>query len=136
MTALTRLLWAAGCLLLAAAPAAAQYPAFAPKQCYPPPAPDGCGPGYFYYNWDGTLYGPSHCVRPPWEPYNGPRPCPTPVVGPNGKPMIPAAPAPGGPHGPPNFPSHPFARSPRDFFMWSEAQRELYTREQLPRFVP
>jgi hypothetical protein len=34
------------------------------------------------------------------------------------------------------FPTHPYARSPRDFFMWTEAQEELHTRERPPGFLP
>jgi hypothetical protein len=32
-------------------------------------------------------------------------------------------------NGSPSFPTHPYARSPRDFFMWSEAQQDLHTRQ-------
>jgi hypothetical protein len=64
-----------------------------------------CGPGHFGPNWAGLLYGPNYCVFPPFPPYQGelPGPC-----GPGG---------PGGPGGGITFPHHPFARSPRDFFM-------------------
>src|SRR5258708_7684660 len=93
-------LWAVGCVALAAPLAQAQYPY--PYQAYSPvfkqpllSNPDGCGPGYYYYDCYGTLYGPTYYIRPPWEPFNGilpgpkngpPVQAPIPVVGPNGKP--------------------------------------------------
>ncbi|HEV3006226.1 MAG TPA: hypothetical protein VGX78_17285 [Pirellulales bacterium] len=78
--------------LFAASPAKAQW-------CYtmPPPAPDACGPGFYCQNYCGQWYGPNYNVYPPFAPFNG---------------MVFAP-----PQGP-AFPSHPFARSPRDFFMW------------------
>jgi hypothetical protein len=76
--------------------------------CYlpPPQAPDACGPGYYCNNLCGLTYGPNHCVYPPFPPFNGM------VFGPAGK----------GGCGPgafvsPYFPTHPYARSPRDYFM-------------------
>ena len=44
------------------------------------------------------------CLYPPFGPYNGVIPGPPPCAG-------------GGPPGTPLIPTHPFARSPRDFFM-------------------
>jgi hypothetical protein len=124
-------------------PAPAYYPS--PLLCggYPPGprvAPDMCGP-YFYCSNGCQWYGPSYCVRPPFEPFNGiipgkplPNNMPTPA-------QFIAQQAPGyGPQpvgqAPVGLPYNPFARSPRDYFMWNEAQRELYTRESRPRFVP
>lgn len=63
-------------------------------------APDACGPGFVCYNYCGAPYGPNYCLRPPWPPFNG-------MLNP---------PNWGGPT-PPMFPTHPYARSPRDFFM-------------------
>jgi hypothetical protein len=81
------------------------------------PAPDMCGPGFYAQNCCGAWYGPNYCVYPPFPPFNG---------------MIWARPAPATPGGPgygggmpgyggsPGFPTHPFVRSPRDFFMIDE----------------
>jgi hypothetical protein len=130
-------------------------PAYSTPQPYPnyyggyPPgprlAPDMCG-GYFYCTDGCTWYGPSYCVRPPFEPFNGiipgkqgpgmapPNnmpPPPTPAqfaaqkYGPAGMGQAQAA-----------LPYNPWTRSPRDYFMWSNAQQELHTREARPRFVP
>jgi hypothetical protein len=72
--------------------------------CYvwPPSAPDMCGPGFYSANCYGLVYGPGYSVQPPFPPFQGM------VFGPK---------APGGGGGMPTFPSHPFARSPRDYFM-------------------
>ena len=73
------------------------------------------------------VYGPNHWLRPAWEPFNGF----VPQVGSNGGPpsvnnfnaggMGPGngvGPGPGnGLPGSPLFPTHPYARSPRDYFM-------------------
>ena len=76
-----------------------------------PTAPDMCGPGFFYVNQCGMIYGPNYCVRPPFATFNGL--VPAPGCGNMGAPM-------GGRNSQfpgMSFPSHPFARSPRDFFM-------------------
>lgn len=121
----------------------------ASAQYYPnvPQAPDACGPGYYSTNHLGAFYGPNHCVRPCFPPWNGA------VLASQVKfrkkdgkfcsgreirsqvqeavqrqqiqmqhaqmhqmqiqrQMMGLPPLP-----PPTFPSHPFARSPRDFFM-------------------
>jgi hypothetical protein len=77
-------------------------------QCYypVPQAPDMCGPGYYSANACGQVYGPGYCVRPPYPPFQGM------IFGPNG-----GNGGPGGAFGEPSFATHPFARSPRDFFM-------------------
>jgi hypothetical protein len=80
--------------------AAAQYP-YCPGPTIPQ-APDACGPGFYLPNSCGTMWGPIHCVQPPWPPFNGPMPVPPCVCG--GGPTL-------------AFPSHAFARSPRDYFM-------------------
>jgi hypothetical protein len=113
---------------------------------YPPGpriAPDMCGP-YFYCTNGCTWYGPSYCVRPPFEPFNGIRPG---MPGPPLPKNMPPPPTPyqfaaqnhgGAPMGPGQavMPYNPWTRSPRDFFMWNEAQQELHTREARPPFVP
>jgi hypothetical protein len=125
----------------------------APAQYYPPPqgpypyyqpyqylrvAPDMCG-GYFYcMNQCGTWYGPSYCVYPPFAPFNGLLPGKAPPPG------MPPFPTPyqfacqQGNGGPGNvaLPVNPWTRSPRDYFMWNEAQQERHTRETRPPFVP
>lgn len=77
----------------------AQYfpPPYSPSPL--PQAPSTCNPGYYAPNYCGCLYGPNYCLRPPFEPFNGARPCL------------------GGPAKSPVFPTHPYARSPRDYFM-------------------
>ena len=106
-------------LLGASATAArAQYPFPVrplPVYCPAPPlhAPDMCGPGFYAANWYGQYYGPSYNVTPPFAPFQG---------------MMPLPGCPGSPAAmqqqqqqqqlmQARFPSHPFARSPRDFFM-------------------
>jgi hypothetical protein len=94
-------------------------------QCYVPyipKAPDACGPGHYGPNWNGLYYGPNYCLFPPFPPYQGellgPAGCPA------GNPGAPAGPGgaclPGIPGfgGPVTFPTHPFARGPRDYFMY------------------
>jgi hypothetical protein len=69
--------------------------------CYipPPPAPDACGPGFYSQNIYGGWNGPGYYVYPSFPPFNG---------------MVFAPPDNSGGR----FPSHPFARGPRDFFMY------------------
>jgi hypothetical protein len=92
------------------APAHAQY-------ACTPQAPDACGPGYYNANCCGAVYGPNYHLYPCFPPFNGM------VFGPPRPPGMPGYPGfPGGPGAPgapgmPCFPSHPFARSPRDYFM-------------------
>lgn len=84
---------------------------------YIPKAPDMMGPGFYYTNCYGTTYGPNYYVVPPFAPVNGPLPVPSFCngvgcmgqaggMGQNSK-AFPGM----------SFPSHPFARSPRDYFM-------------------
>ena len=114
------------CAGLAGSFAHAQYNPPIPPQCVP--APDACGPGFYTFCPDGTYLGPNYYLRPPWEPFNGMRP-----TKPGGPPMagIPGQYGmPGGPKLPPLggpaqlpmvvFPTHPYARSPRDFFMYGD----------------
>jgi hypothetical protein len=114
-------LWLAALFALGlAAPANAQVCAPALRQPLGI-APDACGPGFYAAGPYGMVYGPNYYLRPPWPPCQG---------GPGGPGGF------GGPGGPAAFPTHPFARGPRDFFMWTETQEELSTRERLPLFVP
>jgi hypothetical protein len=103
---------------LAAVNALAQY-GYPPQPCYSgqpsyPVAPAFCGP-YYYCTNAGVCYGPTYNMNPPFPPFNG---------------MVPN-PAQCG-----QQPYHPWARGPRDYFMWTEAQRELITRQARPPFVP
>jgi hypothetical protein len=95
-----------------------------------PQAPDAMGPGFYWTCPNGTTYGPNYCLRPyapPWNPvaaaqaarqcvypgYPNPPGCPPGMAAPGmGFPGMP-----GGKGGIAVFPTHPFARSPRDFFM-------------------
>ena len=81
-------------------------------------APDACGPGYYNVGPCGMVYGPNYCVYPCFPPWQGA------VFGPklctvNGQPCLmgPQGPVPLNAQPPPRFVNHPFARSPRDFFM-------------------
>jgi hypothetical protein len=80
--------------------ASADYPYY---PCCPQyrPAPDTCGPGYYYTNPYGMIYGPNYYLRPPFPPVQG--------IPPNLNRQ--SAPTPVG------FPTHPYLRSPRDYFM-------------------
>jgi hypothetical protein len=102
------------------------------QPCYRPipQAPDACGPGYYCRNPCGMIYGPGYCLRPCFPPFQGM------IVGPPPKPAGPAGAMGagsmvGGPCAPgcgpcsvpglpptPVFPTHPYARSPRDYFMY------------------
>jgi hypothetical protein len=126
-------------LVLSASAAQAQsyyppQPTYPCNQCqYVRVAPDMCG-GYFYCTDGCTWYGPSYCVYPPFPPVSGIVPGPT---------DCPKGPVPT----PYQFqqqqqqagvalPYNPYMRSPRDFFMWTEAQQETITRQRRPAFVP
>ena len=85
-------------LLVAGASLAQADPYYYP---YIRQAPDACGPGNYCTNYCGCPYGPNYWVRPPWEPFNGFRP--NLLNQQNGNGAV--------------FAVHPFARSPRDFFM-------------------
>jgi hypothetical protein len=103
-----------------AAPAALLLASLANAQCYYPipQAPDMCGPGYYGANCCGQGYGPGYCVRPPYPPFQGM------VFGPKTPPGGPGGP--GGPFGEPSFATHPFARSPRDYFMAYDAVNDWF----------
>ncbi len=97
--------------------------------CYYPPipqAPDLCNPGYYWTSVCGMTYGPSHSVYPPYPPFQGMVPGPPPSRRPG---AAGAACAPNcGPDGSPLFPTHPYARSPRDFFMYFDKDEPSYVR--------
>jgi hypothetical protein len=118
--------WSGAVLLLAAYAPLAQAggPVCAPALHQPlPQGPDCFGPGFYWTCPKGTVYGPNYYLRPympPWNPVtaaqcayaNQQQACPpgmAPHLG------FPGMRGPGG--GIAVFPSHPFARSPRDFFM-------------------
>jgi hypothetical protein len=90
----------------AASPAKAQC-CFGPI----PQAPDACGPGFYTQNYCGGWYGPGYALYPPFPPFNGMVPGPPPGAGGAGG-------YPGMMMGQARFPTHPFARGPRDFFMY------------------
>ncbi len=79
-----------------------------------PQAPDACNCGYFCTNNCGLVYGPNYCLRPPWPPFNGLRPSMQECQGG------------GGQGGIPGFPVHPFARSPRDYFMIGSGSQDYF----------
>jgi hypothetical protein len=90
---------------------------------------DRCNPGFYTSN-GSCWYGPNYCFRPPClppSPFNGMLPLPKEYQ--NG--FVPAYTtmrpgAPGLPPGcpPPGFVTHPFARSPRDFFMYGQSYND------------
>ena len=116
-------------LLATGSSANAQY-------CYRPvpTAPDMIGTGFYSQNCCGAWCGPNYYVYPPFPPFNGM------ILGPKGGPGLTAMPGipwyagmPSMPsvasypaaqyyglQGQVGFPNHPFARSPRDFFMYEE----------------
>ncbi len=143
------LLWPAALVLAAvsAYPACAQVVYCAPALQRPLGyAPDACGPGFYVPNNLGMVYGPSYYLRPWFPPEQGvgpgcrqncypggpsafvgqglPNPALMPQLGGNGPPMSAA------------FPTHPYARSPRDFFMWSETLEDQMNMLRLPALVP
>jgi hypothetical protein len=97
-------------LALSASSARAQ---FFPNPCcvpYVPTAPDACGPGYYAANCYGQVVGPNYNLYPNFGPWNGA--------------LFPPSQASPGCGGQAGFPTHPFARSPRDFYMYYEREQE------------
>jgi hypothetical protein len=98
-------------------------------------APDMRGPGFFIWCPNGQTIGPNYCVRPCFEPFNGVRPCVYPI----GKEFV-VTPAPPTfqpqPRPQEGYPYHPYARSPRDFFMFREMLEEQAGRQARPNIVP
>jgi hypothetical protein len=81
-----------------------------------PQAPDVCNtPGSYCTHPCGMWYGPNKYLRPCGLPFNGLLPAPAQCV-PGFPSAMPAA-GPGGPLNSPVFPTHPYVRSPRDYFM-------------------
>jgi hypothetical protein len=105
--------------LLVVIPARAQYPPCCPAP-YIPQAPDACGPGCYAVNPWSQLFGPNYNVYPGGLPWNGALPPPSPPGGGGGGGGGPAGCGFGG-----YFPTHPFARSPRDYFMEYEKEQEI-----------
>jgi len=83
-------------LLLGAAASVAEANPYYPCPTIPR-APDACGPGYYVTNPCGMVYGPNYNIYPPFPPFNG-------LLPPLNK-------------QPRSFSTHPYARSPRDYFM-------------------
>lgn len=86
-----------------------------PLPCPPRMAPDACGPGYYVVSPSGQPYGPNYWLRPAGLPFNGILPPP------------PWANQPGF-QGGAMFGAHPYARSPRDYFMITDIEEDLYRR--------
>ncbi len=102
--------WLAAVLAAALAVPAARAQSFDPRfppTCCSPQAPDCCGPGFYAQNVYGAYYGPNYYLYPGFQPFNGML-APWCSGGGAGGPMQ---------FGSPSFPTHPYARSPRDFFM-------------------
>lgn len=95
------------------------------------------GPNYGYggpnYGYGQHPYGnyPGQGVAHPgmMATPGAPGALPSPGALPNPGPLPPQA-------QPPTFVSHPFSRSPRDFFMWNEVQEDALKRYKLPVGVP
>jgi hypothetical protein len=114
-------------------------------------APDACGPGFYTVCPNGYCFGPNYYVYPPCPAFGGQMPADkarelldlqgrgiqappyaqhgVPLPNPGYNPPLPE-------QHPPGFPSHPFARSPRDFFMWSDVMQDRLARAQRPALVP
>lgn len=99
------------------------YPYAAPGYGGPLMAPDACGPGFYASGCGGMVYGPNYCLYPGFMPFAGAVPPPSGFPGPGGFGGFAGFGGTGaGPGAPPMlttpaFPTHPFARSPRDYFM-------------------
>lgn len=95
-------------------------------------APAACGPGFYVGCPDGQTIGPNYWLRPCFEPYQGIRPYVYRVA--NGRPefgpQLQRAAAQAG------YPYHPYARGPRDFFMFRENMEEQLGRQTRPNLLP
>jgi len=97
-------------------------------------APDACGPGFYVWCPDGQTIGPNYWLRPGFEPYNGVRPQVyrinngRPEFAPSFQQLQPSAPA--------AYPYHPYARGPRDFFMFRENLEDELNRQGRPQLLP
>jgi hypothetical protein len=98
----------------------------------PPPGsmpPPGFSPGLPTPGATPGLPAPGYAPNLPAPGYPGYAPPPVRLPTPGYEPP------PGAPK-PVSFPVHPFARSPRDFFMWSDMLEERLIRSQRPSLVP
>jgi hypothetical protein len=105
--------------LLLVAPGLWAQPCYAPI----PQAPSACYPTTYGVRC-GLVY-PQYCPYPPFPPFQGfvPGP-PQKGGGPGGGFGGPGGGPGGGGLGSPVFPTHPFARSPRDYYMIYDRDRE------------
>ena len=142
MTAIIR--WGGGLVasLLVCSASFANPWTYAVSGCPIPAAPDACGPGWYSCGPYGMVYGPNYYLRPPFPPFQGmiPGNC-GPGGGPGGAGGAGGAPwgnlpYPGQQQIQRNYPSHPYARGPRDFFMWTEYLDDLRGRDLRPNLVP
>jgi hypothetical protein len=131
--------------LLVVSSASAQYYSPATGQYYSPVlrtplgyAPDATGPGYYLYLPNGQTLGPNYHLRPCFEPYNGVRPQVHRVQGADGRCTVAPGPAPqpGAMQPEGQYPYHPYARSPRDFFMFRDSLEEQLGRQERPNLLP
>ena len=142
-------LWAgalASALLFVSSASAQYYPAtgqyYSPVRRVPVgQAPDACGPGYYLTLADGQIIGPNYDLRPCFQPYNGERPKLQRIQ--NGRPsFVPSHPNlpfnQGQGQGQPEaqYPYHPYARGPRDFFMFRENLEDQLSRQTRPTLQP
>jgi hypothetical protein len=119
-------LWTGTLLLAGVVASLAQAQPCSPALHTPyPQAPDACGPGFYWACPNGTVYGPNYWLQPPTMPF-------TPLIQPGSPSGYPGQPGLGqgpfngmgmGPRPTAVFPTHPFARSPRDFFMVYDRDR-------------
>ena len=105
-----------GAALVAVLAAPAAHAQYFGRPCAPQ-APDAYGPGFYAPNMYGQWYGPNYSLYPGFAPYNGERPPVSGAGGAGGFGGAGGAGGFGGAGGAPGFPTHPYARSPRDFFM-------------------
>jgi hypothetical protein len=139
MRAITRCSGSLLGLLLAALISSAQQPWVTPVTRLPfPTAPDACGPGWYNQGPCGMVYGPNHYLVPPsWQPFCPSAPHPSMVPGMPAMPGVPRFEYPKpGPGRKEVYPTHPFARGPRDYFMWNESIEEQEGRSPRPALVP
>ena len=98
-------------------------------------APDACNPGFYLYCPNGQTLGPNYCLRPCFEPFQGVRPCVYPIQG--GKFVVTPQMQPAQqPASEAQYPYHPYARGPRDFFMFRENLEEQLGRQARPNLLP
>ena len=94
-------------------------------------APNTFGPGFYILCPNGQTVGPNYCLRPCFEPFQGIRPC---VYQQGGKFVVVPQVQPKPPEA--QYPYHPWARSPRDFFMFRENMEEQQGRQARPNLLP